>query len=81
MPAGSRMATLAVRSLASLRRRREKERRAGQQVVREKISREVVLPEAITIRGYVVEKLAAVEIDISEPGSYQLTGEGELRKL
>ena len=41
----------------------------------------VALPEAITIRGYAVEKLAAVEVDIDEPGAYQLTGEGELRKL
>ncbi|MEP4031723.1 translation initiation factor IF-2 [Roseibium polysiphoniae] len=38
------------RSLASLRRRREKEKRGGQQVVREKVLREVILPEAITIQ-------------------------------
>ncbi|WP_068084760.1 translation initiation factor IF-2 [Polycladidibacter stylochi] len=39
------------RSLASMRRRREKEKRAGQQTVqREKISREVTIPEAITIQ-------------------------------
>ncbi len=38
------------RSLASLRRRREKEKRGGQQVVREKVMREVTLPEAITIQ-------------------------------
>lgn len=38
------------RSLASLRRRREKEKRAGQKVVREKVMREVVLPESITIQ-------------------------------
>jgi len=38
------------RSLASLRRRREKEKRGNQQVVREKVMREVVLPEAITIQ-------------------------------
>ena len=38
------------RSLASLRRRREKEKRAGQQVVREKVMREVTIPDAITIQ-------------------------------
>ncbi|MDX5592027.1 translation initiation factor IF-2 [Pseudovibrio sp. SPO723] len=40
------------RSLASMRRRREKEKRQGnqQQVAREKVSREVTLPEAITIQ-------------------------------
>ncbi|MET1413121.1 translation initiation factor IF-2 [Roseibium sp. HPY-6] len=38
------------RSLASMRRRQEKAKRGQQQVVREKISREVTLPEAITIQ-------------------------------
>ncbi|PTW63005.1 translation initiation factor 2 (bIF-2) [Breoghania corrubedonensis] len=38
------------RSLAALRRRREKEKRAGQQVVREKVMREVTIPDAITIQ-------------------------------
>ncbi|WP_321500144.1 translation initiation factor IF-2 [Breoghania sp.] len=38
------------RSLAALRRRREKEKRAGQQVVREKVMREVIIPDAITIQ-------------------------------
>ena len=51
------------RSLASLRRRREKERRAGQQVVREKISREVVLPEAITIQD-LANRMAERAVDV-----------------
>ncbi|AXS39007.1 translation initiation factor IF-2 [Breoghania sp. L-A4] len=38
------------RSLAALRRRREKEKRAGQKVVREKVMREVQLPDQITIQ-------------------------------
>ncbi len=38
------------RSLAALKRRREKEKRAAQAGVREKISREVVIPETITIQ-------------------------------
>jgi len=38
------------RSLASMRRRQEKAKRGQQQVVREKISREVILPEAISIQ-------------------------------
>ena len=51
------------RSLASLRRRREKEKRAGQQVVREKISREVVLPEAITIQE-LANRMAERAVDV-----------------
>lgn len=51
------------RSLASLRRRREKERRAGQQVVREKISREVILPEAITIQE-LANRMAERAVDV-----------------
>jgi translation initiation factor IF-2 len=51
------------RSLASLRRRREKEKRAGQQVVREKISREVVLPEAITIQD-LANRMAERAVDV-----------------
>ncbi|QDG74760.1 translation initiation factor IF-2 [Labrenzia sp. PHM005] len=38
------------RSLASMRRRQEKAKRGQQQVVREKVMREVTLPEAITIQ-------------------------------
>ena len=34
------------------------------------------------IRGYVVEKREALEYDVTEPGEYELTGDGkELRKL
>jgi len=51
------------RSLASLRRRREKEKRAGQQVVREKISREIVLPEAITIQD-LANRMAERAVDV-----------------
>ncbi|NRG16540.1 translation initiation factor IF-2 [Rhizobiales bacterium] len=51
------------RSLASLRRRREKEKRAGQQVQREKISREVVLPEAITIQE-LANRMAERAVDV-----------------
>ena len=38
------------RSLASMRRRQEKAKRGQQQVVREKVMREVILPDAITIQ-------------------------------
>ena len=51
------------RSLASLRRRREKEKRGGQQVAREKISREVILPEAITIQE-LANRMAERAVDV-----------------
>ncbi|MXN66820.1 translation initiation factor IF-2 [Stappia sp. GBMRC 2046] len=51
------------RSLASLRRRREKEKRAGQQVQREKILREVILPEAITIQE-LANRMAERAVDV-----------------
>ncbi|WP_029057800.1 translation initiation factor IF-2 [Stappia stellulata] len=51
------------RSLASLRRRREKEKRAGQQVVREKVLREVILPEAITIQD-LANRMAERAVDV-----------------
>merc|ERR1719272_842715 len=40
-------------------------------------------PEAIAIRGYTLQKNAggALEIDVTEPGDYELTGSGELTKL
>jgi len=38
------------RSLAALKRRREKEKRAAQSGAREKISREVIVPETITVQ-------------------------------
>ncbi len=51
------------RSLASLRRRREKEKRAGQQTPREKIAREVILPEAITIQDF-ANRMAERAVDV-----------------
>ncbi|WP_346907044.1 translation initiation factor IF-2 [uncultured Roseibium sp.] len=51
------------RSLASLRRRREKEKRGSQQVVREKIVREVILPEAITIQE-LANRMAERAVDV-----------------
>lgn len=51
------------RSLASLRRRREKEKRGGQQVVREKVMREVTLPEAITIQE-LANRMAERAVDV-----------------
>ncbi|WP_346893580.1 translation initiation factor IF-2 [uncultured Roseibium sp.] len=51
------------RSLASLRRRREKEKRGSQQVVREKVLREVILPEAITIQE-LANRMAERAVDV-----------------
>ncbi len=38
-------------------------------------------PPDVTIRGYVVDKSAGLEVVVDEPGEYELVGEGELRKL
>ncbi len=51
------------RSLASMRRRQEKAKRGQQQVVREKIMREVVLPEAITIQE-LANRMAERAVDV-----------------
>jgi len=51
------------RSLASLRRRREKEKRAQMQVSREKISREVTLPEIITVQE-LANRMAERSVDV-----------------
>ncbi len=51
------------RSLASMRRRQEKAKRGQQQVVREKISREVILPEAITIQE-LANRMAERAVDV-----------------
>ncbi|MEP3277566.1 MAG: translation initiation factor IF-2 [Stappiaceae bacterium] len=51
------------RSLAALRRRREKEKRAGKQVPREKIAREVTIPEAITIQE-LANRMAERSVDV-----------------
>ena len=41
----------------------------------------VDVPPPIAIRGYRVSKLEAVEIEITEPGNYQLVGNGVVRKV
>jgi translation initiation factor IF-2 len=51
------------RSLAALRRRREKEKRAQQTGPREKVLREVVLPEAITIQE-LANRMAERAVDV-----------------
>ncbi len=51
------------RSLAALRRRREKEKRAAQSGPREKVLREVVLPEAITIQE-LANRMAERAVDV-----------------
>jgi len=51
------------RSLASMRRRQEKAKRGQQQVQREKISREVILPEAITIQE-LANRMAERAVDV-----------------
>jgi translation initiation factor IF-2 len=51
------------RSLASMRRRQEKAKRGQQKVVREKISREVILPEAITIQD-LANRMAERAVDV-----------------
>ncbi|WP_075216405.1 translation initiation factor IF-2 [Mongoliimonas terrestris] len=51
------------RSLAALRRRREKEKRAQQSGPREKVMREVVLPEAITIQE-LANRMAERAVDV-----------------
>ncbi len=53
------------RSLASLRRQREKERRSGmeQEIVTEKISREVIIPDVITIQE-LANRMAERAVDV-----------------
>jgi translation initiation factor IF-2 len=51
------------RSLAALKRRREKEKRAGMAGPREKVLREVVLPEAITIQE-LANRMAERAVDV-----------------
>ncbi len=64
------------RSMAALRRRREKEKRAGQQVVREKISREVTIPEAITIQE-LANRMAERSVDVIK----LLMKQGQMMKI
>ncbi|WP_310618405.1 translation initiation factor IF-2 [Flexibacterium corallicola] len=65
------------RSMASLRRRREKERRAGQQkVVREKVMREVTLPDAITIQD-LANRMSERSVDVIK----LLMKQGQMMKI
>ncbi|PYE89225.1 translation initiation factor IF-2 [Phyllobacterium leguminum] len=51
------------RSLSAMRRRQEKARRAMQQETREKISREVIVPETITIQE-LAQRMAERSVDV-----------------
>ena len=64
------------RSLASMRRRQEKAKRGQQQVVREKISREVTLPEAITIQE-LANRMAERAVDVIK----LLMKQGQMMKI
>ncbi|MFD1697078.1 translation initiation factor IF-2 [Roseibium aestuarii] len=64
------------RSLASMRRRQEKAKRGQQQVVREKISREVILPEAITIQE-LANRMAERAVDVIK----LLMKQGQMMKI
>ncbi|MFS8183795.1 translation initiation factor IF-2 [Pseudovibrio denitrificans] len=65
------------RSLASMRRRREKEKRQGQQkVVREKVAREVTLPEAITIQE-LAQRMSERAVDVIK----LLMKQGQMMKI
>ncbi len=64
------------RSLASMRRRREKEKRQGQKVVREKVSREVTLPEAITIQE-LAQRMSERAVDVIK----LLMKQGQMMKI
>ncbi|KZK89102.1 MULTISPECIES: translation initiation factor IF-2 [unclassified Pseudovibrio] len=64
------------RSLASMRRRREKEKRKGQKVVREKVAREVVLPEVITIQD-LAQRMSERAVDVIK----LLMKQGQMMKI
>ena len=64
------------RSLASMRRRQEKAKRGQQQVVREKITREVILPEAITIQE-LANRMAERAVDVIK----LLMKQGQMMKI
>ena len=64
------------RSLAAMRRRREKEKRAAQTGPREKIIREVVLPETITIQE-LASRMAERGVDVIK----LLMKQGQLHKI
>jgi len=38
-------------------------------------------PKGVSIRGYTVDRGAVAELHASEPGEYELSGAGELRRL
>jgi hypothetical protein len=39
-------------------------------------------PSAVSIRGYAVgERACGLEVELTEPGEYELSGEGVLRRL
>ncbi|MGG9999141.1 translation initiation factor IF-2 [Pseudovibrio ascidiaceicola] len=64
------------RSLASMRRRREKEKRQGQKVVREKVAREVTLPEAISIQD-LAQRMSERAVDVIK----LLMKQGQMMKI
>ena len=64
------------RSLAAMRRRVEKHKRAMQTTVREKISREVVLPESITIQE-LANRMAERGVDVIK----LLMRQGQMHKI
>ncbi|SDR24721.1 translation initiation factor IF-2 [Pseudovibrio sp. Tun.PSC04-5.I4] len=64
------------RSLASMRRRREKEKRKGQKVVREKVAREVILPEVITIQD-LAQRMSERAVDVIK----LLMKQGQMMKI
>ncbi|MEW5421655.1 translation initiation factor IF-2 [Amorphus sp. 3PC139-8] len=64
------------RSLAAMRRRREKEKRAAQPGPREKIVREVVLPETITIQE-LASRMAERGVDVVK----LLMKQGQMHKI
>ncbi len=64
------------RSLASMRRRREKEKRQGQKVVREKVAREVTLPDAITIQD-LAQRMSERAVDVIK----LLMKQGQMMKI
>lgn len=64
------------RSIASMRRRQEKMRRSQMQEVREKISREVILPETITLQE-LSQRMAERGVDVIK----YLMSQGQMLKL
>ena len=63
------------RSLSAMRRRQEKMKRAGMQVVREKVSREVQLPETISIQE-LAQRMTERSVDLIK----MLMAQGQMMK-